>query len=421
MSDGCESSSTIGFATESSTSRHSSLITHHSSLCIGIIGHLLSFDATYRHAGVSRYVEALLRELPALASDPRAGPAAFVVFTGRDHSPAERGFDPRLRWVHAPLPTGEPALRILWEQTTGMTIARRFGLDVVHAPVNVTPLVTGAPRVVTIHDLAFHHYPQHYPGWKGRYLRLLTRLSVRRAARVIAVSETTRRDVIRLYRADPARVVAIPNGVSEEYQRLPAGEIASFRQAQGLTRDFVLFVGTLQPRKNLETLLRAYARVADEIGWDLVVVGAEGWQYAPVFATARELGLAESVRFAGFVPDATLPLWYNAAGMVACPSLYEGFGLPLLEAMACGAPVIAADVSSLPEVVGDAGLLVPPGDVDGWARAIQMLARNPARRDDLAQRGLRRAGGYSWRRTAAETLAVYRGVMRDAGCGMRDA
>ncbi len=194
---------------------------------IGIIAHLLSFEASYRQAGVSRYTEALVRELPELAPED-----TLVVFTGPQQPPAERCISPRIVWRHSRLPTARPPLRILWEQTAGATIARREQLDVTHAPVNVTPLVTGVPRVVTIHDLAFHHFPEQYPGAKQRYLRLMTRLSVRRATRVIAVSEATRRDVIEIYGVDPDRAVTIPNGAAEAFQPLAVYRVAAFRQAQ---------------------------------------------------------------------------------------------------------------------------------------------------------------------------------------------
>lgn len=376
----------------------------------GIVGHLLSFEPSYRQAGVSRYTEALVREMPR-----RSPTDTFVVFTGPAHPPADRDFPPSLQWVHARVPTQRPPVRIAWEQTAGMTVARRHALDVLHAPVNVIPVLTGTPSVVTIHDLAFHHFPRQYPAAKQRYLRMMTRLSVRRATRVIAVSEATRRDVIDVYGCPPERVVTVPNGVSDEFRPLPDEEIARFRQAEGLTEPFLLFLGTLQPRKNLETLLRAYARVQAESGWRLVVAGATGWSYDPVFQTARDLGLADVVRFAGYVPPERLPLWYNAAGMLVYPSLYEGFGLQLVEAMACGTPVIAADTSSLPEVVGNAGLLAAPRDVDGFARAIVSLARSPDMREDLRARGLRRAALFSWAATADRTLAVYREAIAAGG------
>lgn len=379
---------------------------------VGLIGHLLSFEPTYRQAGVSRYAEALVRELP--AADPSLD---LVVFAGPDRPPVEREFPDGIDWRHARLPTGQPVARIAWEQTVGLTIGRRCGLDVIHAPVNVAPLVTGVPRIVTVHDLAFHLFPEQYPGRKQRYLRAMTRLSVRRAARVIAVSEATRQDIIRLYDAEPSRVVTVPNGVGDEMRPLDADVVAKFRAERGLDAPVLLFLGTLQPRKNLETLLRAYARTAGETGWRLVVAGAAGWQHEAIFALARELGVADAVRFVGFVPPEELPLWYNAADAFVYPSLYEGFGLPLLEAMACGTPVVASETPALREVVANAGLIVGPRDVPALSQVLLQLARAPELRQELADRGLRRAGEYSWRRTAAETAAVYRAAARGGADG----
>jgi len=380
---------------------------------VGLIGHLLSFEPTYRQAGVSRYAEALVRELPSVADD-----LDLVVFTGPDRPPLDRDFPNSVRWRHARMRTGQPVQRIAWEQTVGLTVARRWGLDVIHAPVNVAPLITGVPRVVTVHDLAFHLYPEQYPGRKQRYLRTMTKLSVRRAARVIAVSEATRQDIIRLYDADPARIVTVPNGVGPEMRRLDADTVASFRSKHGLTTKFALFLGTLQPRKNLETLLRAYARSANETGWELVVAGATGWQHEQIFDLARQLQILDRVRFVGFVPSEDLPLWYNAADVFVYPSLYEGFGLPLVEAMACGTPVIASDTPALSEVVGSAGLVVGTKDVPALAQALLELAREPELRHELIERGLRRAGDFSWRRTAAQTAAVYRAAANLNGAEM---
>lgn len=377
---------------------------------VGIIGHLLSFEENYRQAGVSRYTEALVRELPGVSRD-----LDLVVFTGPDEPPADRAFPSDLTWHHSRLPTAKPAFRIAWEQTAGMAVAWRHRLDVIHAPVNVTPAITGVPRVVTVHDLAFHHFPEQYPGAKQRYLRLMTRFSVRRATRVIAVSEATRRDVIQFYGVDPASVVTVPNGVGPEFQPLPQDDIRRFRDEKRLPDNFVLFLGTLQPRKNLETLLKAYARVHGEIGWDLVVAGAVGWSHEPIFETARALGLADRVRFAGFVAPHELPLWYNAATVLVYPSVHEGFGLPLIEAMACGTPVIAADSSALPEVVGDAGLIVGTKDVGGYAHSLVGMARSTELRQELAERGLKRAAAYSWSRTATETMTVYEQAIHAEG------
>ena len=374
---------------------------------IGINGHLLSFEETYRQAGVSRYIEALLRELPRVAPHDE-----LVVFTGPDAARDERAFDPKIEWRHSGLPTGKPLVRVVWEQTMGPLATRRARVDVMHFPVNVVSLPPGAPQVVTVHDLAFHHFPEQYPAAKQRYLRLMTRLSVSRARRVIAVSEATRQDIIRLYGLPAERIVTVPNGIGSEMQPLPPDEVAEFRREQGLPEDFLLFLGTLQPRKNLETLLRAYATITNDVDWPLIVAGGTGWQYDRIFQLVRQLELVERVRFVGYVAGTQLPLWYNAATLFVYPSLYEGFGLPVLEAMACGTPVIAANTSSLPEVAGDAGLLVDPRSVRGLASTMLMVARDGELRQQLGQRGRERAREFSWTRTAELTVEVYRQALR---------
>jgi len=288
--------------------------------------------------------------------------------------------------------------------------ARRARDDVMHSPVNVVTVLPNVPQVVTVHDLAFLHYPEQYPGMKQRYLKAMTRLSVRRAAKVIAVSEATRQDILANYRCDPDKVVTIPNGVDAEMRVLPESDVRAFRRTQGLPDEFVLFLGTLQPRKNLETLLKAFGKIAGQVDWPLVVAGALGWQYERIFQIVRHLGLSARVRFVGHVPGEHLPLWYNAATVFVYPSLYEGFGLPPLEAMACGTPVVASNVSALPEVVGDTGLMVDPLDVDALAGAILSLAGDADLRQQLGQRGRQRAAGFSWRRTVERTVEVYRQV-----------
>ena len=377
---------------------------------VGVLGHLLSFAPGYRQAGVSRYIEFLLRALPAAAPDIEA-----VVFTGPQAGECGADFPTSLQWRRSRVPTGRPEVRILWEQVAGPVALRRAGVDLVHGPVNVMPLLDGLPGVVTVHDLAFRIYPEQYPRAKQRYLDLLTGLSVRRAARVITVSESTRRDVLRFYRVDPERVVTVPNGVDPSLAPVTDRErLAAFRKEHGLPDDFILFVGTLQPRKNLVGLLRAYARMGARVDAPLVVAGGKGWMYEPVFNEVRALGVEDRVIFAGYADPEDLALWYSAATVFVYPSLYEGFGLPVLEAMACGTPVITSDTSSLPEVAGDAALLVNPRDVDAMAAAIARLMGDPALRADLRERGLARARAFSWERTARETAAVYRAAC-DAG------
>jgi glycosyltransferase involved in cell wall biosynthesis len=181
-----------------------------------------------------------------------------------------------------------------------------------------------------------------------------------------------------------------------------------------LPERFVLFLGTLEPRKNLTTLIEAFARTGMvRQGIKLVIAGGKGWYYQEIFKRVEELDLAGAVRFPGFVPDAELPLWYNAATVFVYPSLYEGFGMPLLEAMACGTPVIGSDASCLPEVVGDAGLLISPHDVEGLADSLERLLTDAGRWADLSQQGRARASAYAWEATAAATVASYRRALKE--------
>jgi glycosyltransferase involved in cell wall biosynthesis len=372
---------------------------------VGILAHLLNFTPGYRQAGVSRYVEYLLRDLPAAAPEDR-----FIVYAGRRSAgPAIASrFPAGVRGSLSRWPTESPQVGIAWEQAIAPVALARDRIDVVHAPVQVAPLLARRPSVVTVHDLAFLVYPEQFPGIKQRYLNHLTRLSVRRATRIIAVSDNTRRDLRRFYGIDPAKTVVVPNGVGSEFRRAPSEEeLALFKAGHGVEQPFILFVGTLQPRKNLVTLLRAWSRLAPSERLPLVVVGATGWLYEPIFAEARALGIADQVQFRGYAGADDLPLWYSAATVFVYPSLYEGFGLPVAEAMGCGTPVITASTSSLPEVAGSAALLVDPTDVDALTQALRELIAKPELRADLSRRGREQSRQFTGERTARETVAVY--------------
>lgn len=375
---------------------------------IGINAHLLSFEPTYRQAGVSRYIEALAHYLPGVAPEDE-----LVLFTGPARPPDAR-FHDRIEWHRSRLPTANPVARIFWEQALAPVVVRRSGVDLMHFPVNVVSMISTVPQVVTVHDLAFHHFPEQYPPMKQRYLRLMTRLAVRRATRVIAVSEATRQDVIRMHGCNPERVITVPNGVVDEMRPLPDAEVAAFRREFDLPQEFILFLGTLQPRKNLERLLKAYAAIATETDWPLVIAGAVGWHYEEIFQRVEQLGLAQRVRFMGHVAGEDLPRWYNAATLFVYPSLYEGFGLPVLEAMACGTPVMASNTSALPEVVGDCGVLVDPLDEAAMATSMLTLVRDANLRQQLGQRARERAKSFTWRKTTERTLAVYRDVLQSS-------
>lgn len=379
---------------------------------VGIAAHLLSFAASYRQAGVSRYIAELLRAFAAGGD----GAHEYTVFAGPARPPgafASLGIAPGggLRWRHSRLPTARPPVRIAWEQVAGPVAARRARLDLLHGPVNVLPLGAPCPGVVTVHDLAFLAYPAAFHPAKRRYLALLTALSLRRAARAIAVSSFTRDEIVRRLGVPAAKVAVVPNAADASFAPRPAGEVARFRAERGLPTRMILSVGTLEPRKNLVGLLQAFARVAPATDATLVVVGAKGWLYDELFARLDALGLAGRVRFAGRVPDGELPLWYNAAEVFVYPSRYEGFGLPPLEALACGVPVVTSDAASMPEVVGDAAILADPADPVALAAALARVLDDAGLRAALRERGPRRAAQFSWARTAAATRAVYDEVL----------
>ncbi len=366
---------------------------------------LLNTGATYRGAGISGYEQHLIQALGTVNKE-----MTLTAIVGDRAWRAPSG-------VHTFRPlwnTERPSARIVWEQGWLPWVLRRLNADVYHGLAFVGPVWgPNIPHVITVHDLSFVRYPETLPVWKARYLRWFTRTSVRKAARVIAVSESTRQDLLRWLALPPEKVVTVYNGVDDRFRPLPRADVEMWRERQQLPSSFFLFVGTLQPRKNLETLVRAYARwrsLTRGSPWPLLIGGAKGWYYERLFALVRELNLEDSVRFLGYVPTADLPYLYNAASVFIYPSLFEGFGLPVLEAMACGTPVIVADTSSLPEIVGDAGVRVPPLDVDAWADALADLYNDANRRRELGEWGQRRARMFSWERTAVHTLNVYKDV-----------
>jgi glycosyltransferase involved in cell wall biosynthesis len=378
-------------------------------LRVAINAQLLFDEAGYRGAGVSNYARQLLMALGELAQDPAAG-VALTAFVHARHFSAPgvelRRSSPRL---------AHPLARIAWEQTALPGLLG--GADIHHGLMNVLPLLGRTPAVVTVHDLAFVRTPEMLPPAKRWYLTRLCAASVRKAAAVIAVSQQTADDLMRFFATPAAKITVIHNGVGAEYR--PAGAAAAalttFRTAHGLPERYLLYLGTLEPRKNLALLVRAYARWRAQAGAEertvkLVLAGGKGWYYAEIFQLVEELGLAEQVIFPGFVPGAELPHWYQAALAFVYPSLYEGFGLPVAEALACGAPVLCSDSPALLEVAGDAALVAPAHSEEQLSLAIGRMVTEAPLRADLRARGLVRAKRFSWQAAAATTLDLYRSL-----------
>jgi glycosyltransferase involved in cell wall biosynthesis len=291
-------------------------------------------------------------------------------------------------------------------------------VELFHATEHLLPWIRHARSVFTLHDTAYQLYPRYHLPRNRLFLRLMMPRFLRRADAVIAVSEATRRDAQRFYRLNPAKVHVIPEGVEPRFRPLtdPA-RLDEVRARYDLPPRYILCVSTIEPRKNLTTLLEAYAALLragqaqgpDEAG--LVLVGGKGWLFAEFFERLRALGLEGKVRLPGYVPEADLPAILGGATVFAYPSRFEGFGLPPLEAMACGVPVVCSNASSLPEVVGDAGLLLPPDDAGAWTEALGRMLKDEPLRGELSARGLARARGFTWEAAADRTLRVYEQVL----------
>ncbi|MBN1966659.1 MAG: glycosyltransferase family 4 protein [Anaerolineae bacterium] len=369
---------------------------------VALNAHLLTAQAGFRRAGIGNYMLNLIRALP--EADPAL---SYTVLAG---SQAPRLEDARLRERHTPWSTEKPLRRILWEQIAQPLALREVQPDLVHALAFVTPVASRVPSVVTVYDLSFIHYPDVLPAARRLYLRLLARRSCRHARRVIAISQSTARDLETTFGLPPDKIDVAPPGVGEQFRPLPSFDVEAFRSRNGLPDRFLLFVGTLEPRKNLPVLLRAYADLpeVDRAVMHLVVAGSRGWMYDEVYRTIEAYGLSDTVHLPDFLPDEELPLWYNAAEAFVYPSVFEGFGLPVAEAMACGTPVLVSDAASLPEVAGDTGFRLPPDDVPAWTEAMARAIHDPAWREDAGQRGRAHAAQFTWANTAAQTVASYR-------------
>ena len=288
---------------------------------------------------------------------------------------------------------------------------RKNPVDVLHVQYTAPPR-SPCPVVATIHDLSFEHLPETFNRRSRAQLRLTVRRTARNAAQVLTLSEFSRRDIIDTYKIDPMRVVVTPAAAPAHFVRVTdETELQRIRLAYGIARDYILAVGSIQPRKNLVRLIKAYsslfqARASAELP-QLVLVGKRGWLEAETLRAAEQSAARRDIIFSGYVPDDDLPGLYSGALCFAYPSYFEGFGLPVVEAMQCGAPVIAGDRTSLPEVLADAGLLVDPFAEQEIAAALLRMIDDPATRADFRAKGIERAQSFSWKRTAQLTLQAY--------------
>jgi glycosyltransferase involved in cell wall biosynthesis len=370
---------------------------------IGIDAHMVGEKET----GNETYVTNLLRGLGLLGM----WPDCVALATDRELLAQRLGSDGQLASVTV---SRSPLVRIL----RGIPSAvRRWNIDVLHSSY-IAPPALSCPAVVSIHDIAYEHFPSFFSLRDRLVLSTLVPRSARCASRVLTLSESSRRDLVECYGISPDKIVAIPLAPAPEFRPvLDDSQMEEIRQRYGTSTRYILAVGNLQPRKNISRLVEAYAslRVESDSLPRLVIVGRAQWRASEVYRTVERSGLQEQVRFTGYVPDEDLVPLYSGSEVLVYPSIYEGFGLPILEAMACGTPVITSRTSSMPEVAGDAALLVDPYSTAEIAETISLVLTNENLKQDLAKRGLKRAAQFTWEQTAQETLSVYRQVANRSG------
>ncbi len=366
--------------------------------------------AVHRRAGLGRYAESLTLALRKLLDDD------LMLFYN-----AERGVEPLPGFDGLPAQTValgyKPWRMLIWmAQILNVPFnALLPGATLFHATEHLLMPLRDVPTVLTVHDLIFHHLPEHHKRLNRWYLNVTLPLYCRRADHVIAVSKATERDLVELYHLPPGKVTVIYEAADPRFRPFPKTTHLAVRAHYGLPEEYLLYVSTIEPRKNLTRLLYAWAPLyqAGEVP-PLVIVGKRGWLAEPFFAALEKSPAREGVILTGYVLDEDLPALYSAATAFVFPSLYEGFGLPPLEAMACGTPVACSNASSLPEVVGDAALTFEPTDEAAIAAALRRLSGDVDLRAELQAAGLRRAAEFSWERAARETLELYEQVRESA-------
>ena len=371
----------------------------------------IAFDATSiprLMAGAGVYTDNLLRALARVDAENE-----YVVFARTDAFDGLQRERPSLRVVH--VGAGSRATRLVWEQLVLPAQLRAQAIDVVHSPHHTSPLVGGSKRVVTFHDLTFFILPERYPRRRRLYFQTVSWASAKAAAMLICPSLAVRDDIVRILHAPPDEGAANRRGGGARVprHRRPRRRLPNSATSTRCRSASSSAWAAWSRARTVTTLLKAFAELRRRgVEHSLVVAGQRAWKYGADFQLAEELGLKGRVIFTGYVPPEEMPALYNAADLFAFPSLYEGFGLPPLEAMACGVPVVTSNVSSLPEVVGDAALLVDPRDDAALCDAMERILKDGWLRTTLRKRGLERAATFSWEKAARETIAVYEEAAR---------
>ena len=306
----------------------------------------------------------------------------------------------------------ESSSRLIWDYYHVPRAVNDYGIDVMFFPKNVLPFYVDCKSIIVIHDLAYFMPELNaYPLIDTVYMRLMIKSSVKRAHHIIAISENTKKDIIKFTGVEEDKISVVYEASDRKFgQIFDKTKLDAIKKEYHLPEQFIFCCDSITPRKNMARLLAAFNLIKDKVPHKLVLTGGVSWKSK----TVRDLidSMKDSVIKLGYVPDGDMPLLYNSADLFIYPSLYEGFGLPLLEAMACSCPVITSNTSSIPEVVGEAGVMVDPYNIDDLAIAMYEVLTNDALRENMTEKGLKREKMFSWEKTASETLKVYEKVMR---------
>lgn len=379
-------------------------------------GTVIGFDVTAaltQGGGIGRYTRELVRALVVEAPE-----YTYKLFSARPPAvlPVPDSLPELPHVTYRPAPFDERWLYRLWYRARVPVPVQLFTgkIDLYHSPDFVLPPVGGSiPTLLTVHDLSFAHFPETFPAQLVSYLNRVVPWSVNRAGHILADSLSTMSDLQALWGVPAERITVLYSGVNERFRPIAdEGVLADVRARYQLDTPYVLAVGTVQPRKNYELLVRSFRPIAASNPHSLVIVGGKGWLDEGLPMEIERCGLQDRVKLTGFIDDADLPAIYSAADLLAFPSLYEGFGLPLLEAMACGTPVVSSNTSSLPEVAANgAAVLLPPDDEEAWSQAILDILADEKVRTRLIAAGHRQSERFNWRESARQLISLYKNLL----------
>lgn len=356
--------------------------------------------------GVGTYAVNLIRALGEFDNKNQ-----YWIFVKSFHS---QDFDPKRENFHIVACSNilqNGSLRVLWEQFILPIHLFRKKIKVLHSIHYTIPLFAPCRRVVTFHDMTFFLFPEKHIFIKRIFFRLIIPFSARKADRLIAISKNTKKDIVKILGIATDKIDVVYLTVDNIFRPIEnSSAVFQIKKKYRIQNNFILYVGTLEPRKNIVSLIKAYHKLVSQnrIKHQLVLAGKKGWGYQEIFKIVQDFNLSEKIIFTGYIPEEELVFLYNAADLFVYPSLYEGFGIPPLEALACGTPTIASNISSLPEVVDDAAILVNPYNVEGLSQAIYKLLIDEKLRHILKGKGLKKAKEFSEERLAKETIRAYK-------------